>query len=509
MVAPAGRMVTRIPKPLLAGALLLPVVYLYLQLFRDTVIDDAYITLQYATTLRDHGHWGFFPDRVSNTATSPLNVILTALAGLFTADIVDAAIALAAVEATLLVVVLCLTSRALFGNDFFGIVGSIGLLANPLLLSTLGLESLLYALGLTTSLFLVVRRLWPALAVVLALLTLTRPDGVLLFAAVLPFVLGDGAAAGSPANRLLRFCAVYAVCLAPWYLYSWIAFGSALPDTFFIKVANPWGKQNFFRGLPFFLRRYPLETVSSFWLAPLALLGLASADLRVRRLMLLVLVFALAYFTSYALLRVAPYHWYYAPLAASSVLLGALGAAAFHQRDAGAGRLRGLAYAAPILAILGLASFLAGAGTLRPIEAPIHTNWATPAQYRSIGLWLRDHLEPGDAVRVRGEIGTIAFYSRRRLMDPFTCRGEAPWLQHRLADRNALTRWLVGLNFYWFESGEVCGPYDYDLLGTTWREGQGPPLPQGTVRQWPLESRWVASGRLALVQKPELPRGLE
>src|SRR5262249_203364 len=46
------------------------------------LIDDSYITLDYARTLADHGQWGLQPGHQANTATSPLNVML--LAGLIT-----------------------------------------------------------------------------------------------------------------------------------------------------------------------------------------------------------------------------------------------------------------------------------------------------------------------------------------------------------------------------------------------------------------------------------------
>jgi hypothetical protein len=493
---------------MLAGLLLLPVVYLYLSRFKDTIIDDAYITLQYASTLRDYGHWGFFSDRISNTATSPLNVILTALAGLFTSHIVDAAIGLAALEASALVVVLCLTSRLLFNNYYFGVVSSVGLLTNPLLLSTLGLESFLYTLGLTASIALFAHRQWLPLAVVLALLTLTRPDGCLVFAAMLPFVLWDEDPPNSPSRRphvpkrrlALMFCGLYVLCLVPWYLFSWISLGSVVADTFFLKVANPWGGLTFARGIPFFLSRYPLETVSSFWLAPLALLAFAAPHRRVRRLMLLLLVFSGLYFAAYASLRVAPYHWYFAPLATSSVLLGALGAAVLRQRYEPSPNVlvRTVFYAVPILAVSGLATFLVQMHTVSPPEAPIHTNWAAPAQYKAIGLWLRDHVDPRDALRMRGEIGTIALYSQRRLVDPFSCREDALWIRHRFDDRGSLAKWLIRLNFYWFQPAGACGPYAYALIGFT-RAVREEDLPPGVVQQWSIGSRWVRSGRMVLV----------
>ena len=44
------------------------------------LIDDAYITLSYVRNVAEHLHWGLIPTEESNTATSPLNVMLLVLA---------------------------------------------------------------------------------------------------------------------------------------------------------------------------------------------------------------------------------------------------------------------------------------------------------------------------------------------------------------------------------------------------------------------------------------------
>src|SRR3954451_12044427 len=49
-------------------------------LVHASTIDAAYITLSYARNVAFHLRWGLIPQRTSNTATSPLNVL--ALAGL-------------------------------------------------------------------------------------------------------------------------------------------------------------------------------------------------------------------------------------------------------------------------------------------------------------------------------------------------------------------------------------------------------------------------------------------
>src|SRR5262249_42189382 len=43
---------------------------------RTTLIDDAYITLDYARNLAFHLHWGLIQAVTANTATSPLHVLL-------------------------------------------------------------------------------------------------------------------------------------------------------------------------------------------------------------------------------------------------------------------------------------------------------------------------------------------------------------------------------------------------------------------------------------------------
>ena len=49
------------------------------------LVDDAYITLSYARNVAEHLHWGMIPAEESNTATSPLNVVLLAVATWITA----------------------------------------------------------------------------------------------------------------------------------------------------------------------------------------------------------------------------------------------------------------------------------------------------------------------------------------------------------------------------------------------------------------------------------------
>ena len=492
-----------------AVVVLVPLFYLSLSCFKRSLIDDAFITLQYAATLRHHGHWGFFADRITNTATSPLDVWLTAFVGLFTSDMVDAAIWLAAAEYAALAVVLALLSRRLFGGGYWAAVAFVGIAANPLLLSSLGLETMLYTVLLVTSLYLLVFRRWLVLAVVLALLTLARPDGAVLFAVMVFFIdpAGDGTKAAQGRRALeasgrwrlrARFTAVYLLCLLPWYVFSWVYLGSALPDTFFLKVANPWGRYGFASGLCLYLRRYPLQTLSSFALVPFVPFAVLNRSREGARVLRVLAWFAAAYYAAYALMEVGPYHWYFAPLAASGALMGSFGLASAYSR-ARAPVARAVLCAAPLLAVVGVSVFFLRADSFPPTEAPIHTNWATRDQYEEIALWLRDHLGPGERIKLQGEIGTMAFYSRRQLMEAFSCRREADWLLRRFEGSGWLARNLAKINFLWYDAGPPCGPYSYYLVSAP-RPLSDEEIGRPPLKRWRISSTWVREGTVALLR---------
>src|SRR5262245_62428281 len=115
---------------------------------------------------------------------------------------------------------------------------------------------------------------------------------------------------------------------------------------------------------------------------PFAALLWGRAPAPVRRVAGLTAGYAALHWVAYALLRVPPYHGYYAPIMLASVVLGALGcAAAWASGVAWRRAAAGLALAVPVA---GLAVLVADGWP--PREAPIHSNWATRDQYRAIGL---------------------------------------------------------------------------------------------------------------------------
>ncbi len=493
-------------------------VWLYLQLFREALIDDTFITLQYAWTLRDYGTWGFFPWEANNTATSPLNVLLTAATGLVVADMVQAALTLATVEALVLLGILLLLSRHISEGYYFGTLSFVAIMLNPLLISTLGLEPLLYITLIAACVYVFMSRRRTTLAILLALLTLTRPDGFLLFPIMLAGVLAaryrDGAALTQPASNLrptvrsllrlaVHFCGVYLLCLAPWYLFSWIQLGSLVPTTLLIKrQQGTWEGYDFFNGVLFYRQRYPAEVPLTLLLAPFGLLCLRLKRSRASVVAGILFLFSSIYFAAYVALGVPPYHWYFVPVVIPWSILGVLGLTSLVQRSSAYRHqpVRIVLYALPcIVALAGIRYFTDGR-SLPLLQSPIHTNWATHNKYREIGRWLRDNVDAQANIELWGEIGTVAYYSERRVVDVFSCRLQNRNVLRQIRTLRGVRRLLADVNFRWLRADTACTPSTHKLVMYNY-EPSAMDLPRNIIKQWVISTDWVAIGRVALARQ--------
>ncbi len=468
----------------------------YLSTFKDIYIDDAYIQLQYARTLVTHNTWGFFPDRPANTATSPLSVMVTALFGLFFRSIVDAVTWLTAVELSLLLLSLLFISRRLFGNYYFGLLAFTAFATNPLLLSTIGLDSILYTLLVVASVAVFLSRTWWILGVVLGLLTLTRPEGILLFgiyAVLLPVSIAKA-----------ELALAYVWTILPWYFYSWRYLGSVVPDTLLIKKTSQaaWGR-TYSSGLQMYWERYPHATFVAFFLLPFALFAvwwwwLRPCNRNLRFVVAIVGTYGLVHFVAYSLLEVPPYHWYYTHQMIPTVLIGSLGIAYFLQNcSLLKGRITGAAaYLTALAPIIGLLH-LAHLNGFPFREPPIHTQWSTHARRGEVALWLKDNLDPAAVIDTNVEIGTIAFYSERYLHNEFSDMNiPTAWMVMDHYRERPRTGWIFRANFYWRREQPPLPPASYFLEGVPFDDG----VTEGgdIVKSWATSTTWMPRGRIYL-----------
>ena len=465
----------------------------YAQLFRPTYVDDAYITLQYARNLAEHMTWGFYPDRISNTATSPLNVIALAAADrVWPGETVTAVAPLTAGIWTATLAILLRISRRLTDAPHVGLLAAVGLLTSPLLLSAIGLEGYLFALLMLVS----VERLLAGrpghLGVALALLTLTRPDGVLLAGLMLLVVSG-----GRRARLQLVVAAV--ATAAPWYLFSWFYLGSFVPDTLILKLEdNAWAPSTFADGLFLYRDRFPIASLVSLWpvvLLPLVPLALRRLDAAGRLALGVLAGYAVIHYAAYAAMGVPPFHWYYTSEIVALVVLGALG---------GSVLLRGLTtstdrtdrwvgMAATALPAAGLLGLLWVQGT--PLRAaPIMTNWSEPSGYVGVGDELRGLIADGDVVELHGEIGTVAYACGDCiLVDRFADLNRTTVLAEEMRHRETgLIAFLLRANFFWRDDLPALALPTY-VLGFN-PVALGAPAPvdgPDTVTSWNLTSPWI------------------
>ncbi|MGZ9233906.1 MAG: hypothetical protein ACXW4E_00140 [Anaerolineales bacterium] len=462
--------------------------YFHLHLFKDALIDDAFITLRYVKTLLTSGTWGFFPGVIANSATSPLNVILLTMMSLFTGPTVEASLWLYFVCVFSVAFMLARLSLEITGSEIYGWLATFALVFNPLLISTLGLESILFSALFVFALYCYHFQRWTRLAIALGLLTLARAEGVLFFLVFLLFV---------PVEKgKVKLTILYFLTIAPWYLFSWIYLGSFLPDTFFIKTEQGmWWQWDFFNGVTsLYYYVYPLETVLSFLFLPLAILLFNKKTREVIILVIIGLV-GLIHFVGYSFLRVPPFHWYYVPQVITIILFGSLGLGVLYRDSSRAWQRR-------FLGVVTAICFLAPAFGMYSIlkeenfivrEMPIHTNWATPEQYRQIGLWLEENHE-GDTMRlVAGEIGALTYYCDCRLLDQFSDRS---WLRDYIAERISdpgIVSTLLTVNFA-FYSEHKFDPEAYIL-----RAFSGEPnMDIKIIKEWGTSTKWIPHGFLVL-----------
>lgn len=459
---------------------------------RDSMIDDSYITLSYVRNLLDHGTWGLLPDDFANTATSILNVLLLACLTRALGDPVWAVVTLQVICATWIL----LTLHGIGAREklawWFAPLTLLLLLFNPLLQSTLGLETWLAICLLVASYLAATAAQSRKFGVLSALLVLARPDlAVFTGLAVVTF----------PAARSPWALLTAAGVSLPWYIWSWFHLGSLIPDTLLIKMqAHSWGEFTFFNGPLLYLRKFPIAFSASVVVPALGLLALLDqlAPARARSPALVTPSRTLAlggvtHYAAFSLLGVPPYHWYYGPVIAALSIFVCAGLAGRAVRPTFASRwpvaLSGVVCGLAVLMSLGLTVQRGGQWT----SAPIMTNWALPAEYRQLGEALGAHL-PRQPIRSPGEIGTLLFHCRCLLLDEFSTRQYANRLirQRRDAARGPL-RWWLELNHRHRRLDEAAPAPRLRLVWqAAGRSGQG----------FAVTSPWRGNGRIVLAPVP-------
>jgi hypothetical protein len=458
------------------------------------LIDDSFITLSYARNLALHGHWGLIELDTSNTATSPLNVLLLATITVVTRDAVLAAGVLYVLCQVAIAVALRRLGARAGLPTWFSPLAVLLLTVNPILLSSVGLEIQLGAAGVAWLLVAAAERRTVLLGVLTGLLVLVRVDLLLIALAI--FVLRSRFWEGMGKSVL----AALAVTL-PWYLFSWVVLGSAVPDTLIIKtLQKSWGPWDFTNG-PLL---YEMEAFWGTWLSLVpAILGVVAflgwLALGRRRDPVLLPFMALApaavlHYASYSRLHVPPYHWYYGPSIIAGTLFLAASVAALAARGPVLVRRAPAVLVAAAVVVFSVANYLSTG--LPRVFAPVMSNHASSDQYRAIGEELHRIVGSG-TVRSGGEIGVLAYSCGCAIVDVFSDRGAVPGaITARKDQAGLIARKLIDLNFHFLNHDLKEITPQYALTPTP----VGAPVPANVITQWRITSPWTGPQELYLVR---------
>ncbi len=510
-------------------------------------VDDAFITYRYAYNLAHGQGFVYNPGRPVLSTTAPLWALILAAGAWLGADLPALANALSAVAVGMAALCLFALGRR-EGTPRPGALAALFYALHPLLWLTLGLETAAFlALALAAVLAYRSGRLYLT-AVLLALATLTRADGLVLAAVlVVDFCRANLQRAPLRLNpqgpkRGLGAAALYLAVMLP--LLAWLTrqFGSPLPATLAAKRAQAalgitgfYAHTTYLQGLGVLGRARLAQTPLYFLIPPTLLLGLVAllrrgaAGAKGRTAspgrtsaggygwVWLLLAWGAAHLVGYAILGVTPYYWYYAPLLPGIVGLlavgvGTLGTGTWETGKAGS-------WVRVAWTGLLVATFLrsdgmmvrALTGPVPPPEEPLSK--ALPEAkgdiYERAGRWLRENTPAGALVGVT-EVGILGYYSQRPMVDflgllepdvaEALARGDLVWaLLHYQPDYLVLTA-LSPLYAYdlradpWFQAAYAPvqtfdDPRFWGSPLTVYRrQGERIPLPEGEGGELPDEA---------------------
>jgi hypothetical protein len=430
--------------------------------------DDPYITYCYARNLAAGRGFVYNAGEHVLSTTASFYALLLAMGARLGADIPRLSNLLGALGFWGAAMSLFLLARR-HGSPWAGVIAAVLCASAPLLWLTLGFEMGLYVALVCWAFWAFDARHVALSAVLLALATMVRNDGVVAFGVVaLAWILGwhslpigrfipplpsrkadprgDARAGIFPVKAFWRWCFLYVAIVGLWAVWLTVLFGSPIPVTLAAKrIQARFGVSGFYRrtsllgGLVILWRAWADQAWLHWLSLPLALWG--AVVLRRARWAWWVVLWGMSAIVAYALLGVAPYAWYYAPLAPAMALLVGLGVESIgtHMRTwiltpatriqtrigkrigKGAGVVVAVALVLPVLGGQVFSLWRAVLAIEAPVPPPDEYRAKVLPEaktdiYRRAGEWLARHTPP-DAVVGVTEVGIMGYFAQRRMVD--------------------------------------------------------------------------------------------
>jgi hypothetical protein len=201
--------------------------------------DDTYVYLQYGRSIAQGGGFSFNDGVPSYGVTAPLWAALIAAGTSVDLDPYIVAKTLDIVFASLAVIAVYAFAFILIRDPVYALVAACIFSFDAWMLrwSGSGMESSLAVLLMMLTLWYGYRKEYFASALVAGLLTLVRPEGALLFLAILLDVILNGRDRRYLGRTIAGTSVLYGIIVGLWILFSLYHFGSVLPNAFRARVA--------------------------------------------------------------------------------------------------------------------------------------------------------------------------------------------------------------------------------------------------------------------------------
>ena len=403
-------------------------------------IDDAFITFRYSRNLVEGQGFVYNPGVRTLGTTTPLYTLLMAAIGALTGSGAYPWFALyvnALADAVSAVLLAWLAYRITRRRVVGGLVGlAWALHPYSVTFAIGGMETSVAILWMLAAASAYVARRERWMAVFAALGVLTRVDALLWVAPLFAhqMITHWRAADDRPAWRRLpwRSWALFALVLAPWYLFSWAYFGTMLSNSLHAKrlaylmpplqaftrllqqVATPFADYTAF-GIP-------AIAIGVVLYPGLFAVGVLYAARRTPRA-LPFLLYPVLYIAAFSLANPLIFRWYLAPPLPAYLLAIGVGVAAL--TEALTAQIKRPHLVTGVLLLIGgvWAAMLLNAWTLHPDHGPDRPApemaWhKIELNYQRVGERLRDEYGVNAQTLVAaGDIGALGYYSRARILD--------------------------------------------------------------------------------------------
>ncbi|VEB38819.1 Uncharacterised protein [Legionella sainthelensi] len=369
--------------------------------WRNFQLDDALIYLRYIKNFQEGYGLVYNIGEKFNGLTSFLYTFFMMGASYFIKNLQLANITISA----LFMCVTAVFSATIFSkNSWEKLFTAICISVFPYFYTTLGMETSLFLMLISISLYLY-KIDSDYFLITLAFLVITRNEGVFLAAPlIIDYMIRN--------KRLpnIRIIFISSIIFISPYAFNYFYYGGFFPVTGGVKIAQ--GKSIFWgTGWNFFDVNSMIDgTFSNSKLLEYSFLLFLFYGLFIlirNRLALLLLIFEALLLIFYGGLNIPNYHWYYAPFFLISIIFACRGVGQLSSILLSKGFLNDRAYLFIILTTAVILSLV----KIAPLKGQVrHENYA------NIGGWI-NHNTPANASIGLVEIGTVGWYSERKIID--------------------------------------------------------------------------------------------